>query len=302
MNDPWMLIYRLAPLFYVSLAILAPLATVLMAPNRATDDARRLRSRSLTLALAACTLAALFIALGLWLLFLRNPTSFWMLNSSTFLFFPLWFLLAMPALAAKNPLWNQNGADGPVRTASLVPRQQINPITPRLQAVPWIVIALFLLLIAVRGLAPFPLHSDSNQPPLAAQQQRSQWLGFLVCFSAVAVGWLFLVPMIQRAALMEPEPMDAKGSQELSDLYQQYRQRRVRGLFGLLAIGMPLLFGLAFSLAVWLPRLQSQIGLVFGLLGSMIGVAGAIYGSWMTTERLKIAEAKQRLSQEGSHP
>ena len=302
MNDPWMLLYRLTPLFYVSLAILAPLGIVLMVPNRANDDARRLRARSLTLALAACTLAALFIAIGLWLLFLRNPASFWMLNSSTFLFFPLWLLLAMPALAAKNPLWNQSGADGPMRTASLVPRQQLNPIPPRWQAVPWIVIALFFLLIAVRGLAPFPLHSDSNQPLLAAQQQRSQWLGFLICFSAVAVGWLFLVPMIQRAALMEPEPMDAKGSQELSDLYQQYRQRRVRGLFGLLAIGMPLLFGLSFCLAIWLPHRQSQIGLVFGLLGSLVGVAGAIFGSWMTMERLKIAEAKQRLSQGAANP
>jgi hypothetical protein len=108
--------------------------------------------------------------------------------------------------------------------------------------------------------------------------------------------------MIQRAALMEPEPMDAKGSQELSDLYQQYRQRRVRGLFWLLAVGLPLIFGLFFSLSIWLPHLQSQIGLVFGLLGSLIGIAGAIFGSWMTMERLKITEAKQRLSQEGAAP
>ena len=302
MNDPWLLLYRLAPLFSVPLAILAPLFIVLMVPNRTTDDAQRLKAKFLTQTLAACSVAALLLALGLWLLFLRNPATFWMLNSCTFLFFPLWFLLAMPTLAAKNPLWNQTGADEPVRTASLVPRQQMNPIPSRLQALPWIVIGLFFLVISARGLAPFPLQSDGNQLQLAAQQQRSQWLGFLICFSAVAVGWLFLVPMIQRAALMEPEPMDAKGSQELSDLYQQYRQRRVRGLFGLLAIGMPLLFGLSFCLAIWLPHRQSQIGLVFGLLGSLVGVAGAIFGSWMTMERLKIAEAKQRLSQGAANP
>lgn len=302
MNDPWLLLYRLAPLFSVPLAILAPLFIVLMVPNRTTDDAQRLKAKFLTQTLAACSVAALLLALGLWLLFLRNPATFWMLNSCTFLFFPLWFLLAMPTLAAKNPLWNQTGADEPVRTASLVPRQQMNPIPSRLQALPWIVIGLFFLVISARGLAPFPLQSDGNQLQLAAQQQRSQWLGFLICFIALEVGWLFLVPMIQRTALMEPEPMDAKGSQELSDLYQQYRQRRVRGLFWLLAVGLPLIFGLFFSLSIWLPHLQSQIGLVFGLLGSLIGIAGAIFGSWMTMERLKITEAKQRLSQEGAAP
>jgi hypothetical protein len=34
----------------------------------------------------------------------------------------------------------------------------------------------------------------------------------------------------------------------------------------------------------------------------LIGIAGAIFGSWMTMERLKITEAKQRLSQEGAAP
>lgn len=302
MNDPWMLLYRLIPLFYVPLAILAPLAIVLIVPNRATDDTRRLQARSLTLVLAICTLVALLLATGLWVLFLRNPASFWMLNACTFLFFPLWFLLAMPALAAKNPLWGNPGTDQPVRTASLVSRQQLNPIPRRLQVIPWIVIGLLFLAIAARGLAPFPLHADSSPPQHAAQLQYSQWLSFLVSFGAVAVSWLFMVPMIQHMALMEPEPMDARGSQELSDLYRQHRQRRVRGLFWLLAVGMPLLMGLAFSCTVWLPHLQRQVGLVFGLLGSLVGVAGAIFGSRMTVERMKIAEAKQRLSQEGANP
>jgi hypothetical protein len=302
MNDPWMLLYRLIPIFCVPMAILAPLAIVLIVPNRATDDAQILKARSLTLILAVCTLAALLLATGLWVLFLRNPASFWMLNACTFLFFPLWFLLAMPVLAAKNPLSNNPDKDEPVRTASLVPRQQLNPVPPSLQIIPWIVIGLFFLAIAARGLAPFPLHADSSQPQLSAQQQYTQWLGFLICFGAMAVGWLFMVPMIQRMALMEPEPMDAKGSQELSDLYREHRQHRVRGLFWLLAVGTPLLMGLAFSSTVWLPDLQRQVGLVFGLLGSLVGVAGAIFGSRMTMERMKIAEAKQRLSQEGANP
>ena len=48
-------------------------------------------------------------------------------------------------------------------------------------------------------------------------------------------------------------------------------------------------------LQAWFPMAGSTWGLVGGIGGSILGICGAIFGTWMTVERAKISEVRARL-------
>ena len=306
MSDPFIPLGRLLMLIFVPLMLLFPLAFAALVPNRAVDDSARIKSRGLLLTLAMSTAVLLAIWVGLVLTGLRFNVAMIIAGFWWPWVFPLWFFLAMPAIVAKNPYWGcavgGGSASGGVRTASLVNRERTSPVTRAMWAVPITLFVLILAAIAARGLFPFgvgPYPGDSAVNPEAArvayaEAERSRWMLSLVV-SGSAFGFLLaILPRGLRRTLSEPEPMDAAGSPELAELYAAQRRKRVLGLFWG-SVVLPLCIGVFSVLQTWFPHDGSTWGLIGGIGGSILGICGAIYGTWMTVDRAKISEVRARL-------
>lgn len=297
-------------LIFVPTMLLFPLVFAAVVPNRADDDAARIKARGLLTMLALCTAVLLAIWGGLVLIGVRPQDGgnlpltiarFWWPW-----FFPLWFLLAMPAIAAKNPHWGW-AVGGPasacVRSASLVNRERTSPVTTAMWAFPIAATLLVIAAIAARGLLPFgvgPYPGDSAIDPEAAriayaEAERSRWRLSLLVYAPILVLLLAILPVALRRTLTEPEPMDAAGSEVLAELYARHRRRRVLGLFWGIGTVLPLCIGSLGALTLWLPDLGSLWGIVGGIVGTVAGLGGAAFGISMTVERAKIAAARARL-------
>jgi hypothetical protein len=94
--------------------------------------------------------------------------------------------------------------------------------------------------------------------------------------------------------------MDAAGSRVLSELYPAQRRKRVLGLFLGTGVLLPACIGSFTVLQTWFPLAGSTWGLVGGIGGSILGICGASFGTWMTVERARIAELRARLDRMGS--
>jgi hypothetical protein len=299
---------------FVPAVLLFPLVFAALVRNRAVDDSARTKARGLLLVLAISTAALLAIWLGLVLTGVRFPRAMIIAGFWWPWFFPLWFLLAMPAIVAKNPHWGWTvgggSTSGGLRTASLVNRERKSPVTRAMWAVPVILFVLLIAAIAARGLMPFGVGTypgDSAVDPAAAraayaEAERSKWLLSLVVLGSVFGSLLAILPSSLRRTLSEPEPMDAAGSVELTELYERQRRKRVLGLFWGIGSVLPLCVGSFAVLQVWFPSEGSLWGLASAIGGSLLGICGAIFGTWMTVERARIAEVKARLEQPSAMP
>ena len=289
MSDPFLTVGRLLMLAFVPVMLLLPLAIALVTPNRAADAAARGAVRGRLYVLAVATLVALALWLGLLLTGLSVPWMRWIADSSWTLFIPLWALLAMPIVRLKGSAWAGDPLPhGTVRTASLVNRERQSPVTPWMWTVAAICCLAGPLAVAARGLWPF------TGDPAIDSIDRTQWLIFL---GATLLGpiELLVLPVILRAMLVAPEPMDAAGSPELAAMYARERRRRVLGLFWLVGTAGPAFLGVLFALVTWFPASGGGWGLVGGVGGTFLGVLGATFGISMSAERARIAEFRARL-------
>jgi hypothetical protein len=299
MQDPLITIGRILMLVFPPFMILVPLVTALLAPQRATEESARARQRGLHLALVAGTMFSLAVWGTFVLLTPRFASAQWAAMWSWPLFFPLWFGLAWPLIRAKSPHWEgamygAEAASGAVRTASLVNRERLSPVTRWMWAVALLASVAGVAAIAARGLMPFPLESVGSGDEAAATAQRTQWWIFLGLSLMGPLGLLWL-PRVLRAMLREPEPMDAAGSRDLAELYAAQRRRRVLGMFWLNGVAGPLVLGGIFALVTWFPNSGAIWGIIGGVGGTALGITGAVFGFMMTAERAKIAEARARL-------
>lgn len=299
MSDPILPGIRLIALLVIPALLLFPLVVVLFTPLRVQSEAERTSARLKVGLLGLATVCAFALWGGLLLAGLRLPNGPLPMMSqfAWILFFPLWFLFAMPAIRAKNPVWS-GAIDGttatnvPLRTASLGNRARENPITRTLWVVAIVLSVALLAATAARGLQPF----DDTAYAGHADVLRQRWL-IDACVQAFLVIVTFaLTPVSLSRMHHEPEPMDAQGSPELAELYRCQRMRRARGLFWLMAIVVPCFLGAMLCASAWLPEGHSStLGLVGALGGTIIGVAGAIFGTMTTLARVRISEARERL-------
>lgn len=270
------------------LALLAsPLCFLLLSPRGTagafdgdTTNARD-RARGLTLVLLTATI----ICLGghLWLWAAQVP-----FNRFTFcFFFPLWFGLAMPALAARNPdLGRAHPGGTPVRRASLTPRTT-EPLAPRwLWALSIAIAAVCLLGIAIRpwGEAFGALPFDS-----AVQAVWLRSLVIQVAYLALTLPVLYgCIGMLRR----EPEPMDARASAELIESYASLRRFKAAASVWLFGVGGTALCGGTMLAMTWLPPDGGTTVLVLaiggGVAGSALGIAGGIFGTIASMRRARI--------------
>jgi len=312
MSDPFLPLARVFMLIFVPVMLLFPLVFAALVPNRAVDDSARIKARGLLLTLAMSTAVLLAIWVGLVLTGLRFNFAMIIAGFWWPWVFPLWFFRAMPAIVAKNPYWGcavgGGSASGGVRTASLVNRERTSPVTRAMWAVPITLFVLILAAIAARGLLPFgvgPYPGDSAVDPEAArvayaEAERSRWILSLVVFGSVFAFLLAILPRSLRRTLSEPEPMDAAGSPELAELYAAQRRKRVLGLFWGPGVVLPLCIGSVSVLQAWFPQNGSAWGLIGSIGGSILGICGAMFGTWMMVERAKIAEVRARLDAAGA--
>ena len=303
MADPFLILGRLLMLVFVPAMLLFPLAYATLVPNRAKVGSTRLQVRGRWLSLALCTLFLLTIWVGLLLTGLRFPGVLVVANFWFCWFFPLWFFLAMPLVADKQSpktcsvSSGENGsqADG-VRSAMLVNRERLSPVTRSMWAIPIAIFTLALGAIAARGVMPFPMTDHGSEEAAFAASERFQWLLALGCYGGGIGAILVLLPYGLRRSLAEPEPMNATGSCELVELYVRQRRLRVLGLFWTVGTVLPLVIGLFIALPLWLPSFGSMWGLAGSLVGSMIVIMGAIVSTWLIVERVRIAETRSRLN------
>lgn len=308
MSDPFLSLSRVIILLFVPAMLLFPLVFVLCVPNRANDAAARLRARASLVTLGLATLVALAIWLGLVLTGIRFPGAVAFANFWWVCFFPLWFLGATRAITARNPAWGgamqgNSAASGTLRSASLVNRERRSPVSRAMWAIPVVVFLLALGAIAARGLMPFPMQPEAADgavnpdavPAVHAEVERWRWLLTLGIYGTVFALHLAILPRGIRRTLTEPEPMDAAGSPELAELYDRQRRKRVLGLFWGLGVLLPAFLGAILALPLWFPNIAGIWGLVGGIGGSLLGLAGGAFGTWMTVERARIIEVRQRL-------
>lgn len=300
MSDVLTSLSRLVALVFVPLMLLFPLVFVLSTPLRARGDAERLVARSRTGLLTLSSAIALVLWGGLLLASIRLPDGPLpaIAQFAWVLFFPLWFGFAMPAIRAKNPVWGgaMSGATASqttVRTASLTPRGR-ERVIPRGAWLLAVVVCVGLLAgTAARGFQPF--EDLANYPGYDAIA-RQRWIVTLAAHAVCALVTLIAIPLSIRRASTEPEPLDPGGSPELVELYRVQRQKRIRGLFWLLAVVLPGFLGALLCASTWLAeRHGSTLGLVGGIGGSLLGLVGAAFGTAMAIQRVRIAETKARL-------
>lgn len=291
MSDPSLDVGRLVMLAFVPITLLLPLAIAFWWPSRVAEGLERRAIRGRLVVLAVATLVALSIWLGLLLAGPRFPWAPWLAGSAWTLFIPLWAVFAMPVLRLKNPaLDGDSPSHAGIRTASLMNRERQSPVTPWMWAVAAICCLAGPVTVAARGLWPFA--GDAALDAI----DRTQWLIFL---GATLLGplELLVLPMILRATLVAPEPMDAAGSPELAAMYARERRRRVLGLFWLVGTAGPAFLGILFAFVTWFPQVGGTWGLIGGVGGTLIGVLGAIFGISMSVERARIAEFRARPGQ-----
>lgn len=188
-----------------------------------------------------------------------------------YLFFPLWFGLAMPLLRLRHPrLIETHPADRPVRSASLVPRELENPLPQAAWLLPWLLWGGGLALLIAARLSG---HADNL----------SQWrihLGVQLGFVLLPI----LGPLVVRGLLQEAEPLGESASPEILRQYRSARRFRAVGMFALIclmllghsAIWVASAWGVSGSIA---GRLGALAGMALGGLGAAIGIAASIWRS-----------------------
>jgi len=296
MSDPFTTVMRVVLLLFVPVMIFTPLGVTLLTPNRPKQDSELAIARTKTWLLVLMTLLAVTVWLGLQLASLRVPDSLIpkLAQSSWVFFFPLWFIFGVSAIRARNPNWGAfSPQTGSVRTATITNRENENPIHSRLWVIATVVSFGFLTAIAARGLMPFPNDSSSGQNTMG----QVQWIVSLASYaSALAAGCVFM-PMAFRRLHVEPEPLDVSGSVEMVELYRGHRQRKIRGLFWLLAVALPGFVGAMFCAATWLARANVIIGTIGAIGGTALGITGAVFGCLTAHHRMQIAEVKAKLDE-----
>jgi hypothetical protein len=104
-------------------------------------------------------------------------------------------------------------------------------------------------------------------PPIA-------WIG-----PALALLGLLLLPFVLRAAVLEGEPVGGPEPARLERLYEEFRRKRVLATYALFAV-----LHLALAATAFLPR-DASGGVAGAVLGSTLGVAGALFGTWADAQR-----------------
>jgi hypothetical protein len=268
---------------FTTLMLALPAVFMLFFRPRPGADVDHRRIRRLRAALWIATAACIGAYFGLRALSAAGALDWWKSIPRLFtwsdspdeiawvLFFPLWFALAMPLLAAVRPSATSPYPDSARRVAALAPRALARPVRARHWLFGWAIWAAAVVAVAV-ALA------SGRDAVLAA---------LLVPLGAMPVA---LGPLTVRMTLREPEPLDPAGSQDLLDSYARHREAKAWGLFWL-QTALTAIASLLPAAVAW----QWPLGLAFAIGGSLVGLLGAAFGVHMGVQRMRIRERLDEL-------
>lgn len=235
-------------------------------PLSSEDHAARLQLGALTRRMWLWTGAAVFvyIVLSVWL---APGVAYFMWMA----FFPLWFILALPVLRAKDPGWGPISRP-PVRSARLE-RRDVLPANVGLAWFALTALWALLLLVAVLGLT-----LQVSEPP--------QW--WLLFFLAAAGGELWLMHWALRRSLIEPEPVPENESAEIREARESFRKLKMLAWFIAAAV-IVLVFSIPPVLLIWLGNGALTLAIIVGAGGgTAAGIAGGVFGAMADLRRAKI--------------
>lgn len=254
-------------LLFPMVMILVPLAIALPVRTKPhpsyTITEQRLRTKKYTVGLCLGSLIAILLHIGFYSTTL--PTA--LKTNSWVLFFPLWFLLAVPLLQAKDPGWMPTvKIQGDIRKANLERRAA----KPHVNLPMWSGAALVWIALAVLAI------------PFVPDFRNLLTISYLVLMAA-SLSFLLLGIWICRLLAQEPEPYAEHGTDFLAKEYSRFRQARSLFAFVLFVSGAVLFEVLALILllhADWI--LFAWFG-AFG--GSVVGTLGGAVGIWSSFRR-----------------
>ena len=260
---------------FTLLMIAFPAVFTLFIRRRETDREMPARNRQLSRLLWLTTLATALVYL---LLVQWHPAVAYFMWMA---FFPLWFLLAMPMIQARDPGWRPLERDNR-RSASLV-RRDLLPIPLRIG---WIMLtALWGLLLC---LALFGLALEVSQPVM--------W--WLLLFNLAAGFELGILFWAMRRSLIEPEAASADESSPLKAEREALHRLKLYGWLGLAVITM-LIFSLPPLILIWYGNRALMWAITIGAGGgTLAGIGGGVFGTLASIRRARI----NRLCLETSSP
>lgn len=200
------------------------------------------------------------------------------------LFFPLWFQGAMPLLQAKDHGWRPALAEKTARSASLVRRDMQAPIPTwawLLAGATWL---LSLVLII----------------ELLVTQPHGRLVAWTIVFPFMGGAWLLWGRYWTAKSALEPEPMDAGDSPELSEAYADFRRAKMWAWYVMSVMVMVVMTLPAVMVALRGTELLKAAIWVGAGGGSLAGVLGGVVGVWADLRRAKLTRLYQRISENPS--
>jgi hypothetical protein len=187
------------------------------------------------------------------------------------LFFPLWFLLAMPLLQARDPGWRPLARNA-VRSASLE-RRDVLP--PKLRAA-WIAIIVLWGLLLCASAAGLSL----------VESEPAQW--WLLIFNLAAGAELWLLHWAMRRSLIEPEPSLPRETDALRAERASFHRFKLQGWF-IVATLVMLIFSLPPLLLIWFGNQALVWAISVGAGGgALTGIGGGVFGTIASIKRARI--------------
>ncbi len=256
---------------FVLLMILFPAVFTLFIRDKDTGQGPRIEDTSSNLAAKQRRLWIWTTVAALGYLVLRfrgvqTPASMLWLVS-----FPLWFVLALPVVQAKDPGW-RGVPRTPVRAATPT-RRDVLPA--RLQRA-WLLVALMWLVLLVAAVAGVFLDAPGAQ----------MW--WVLAFPVVSGAQLALFYWAQGRSLTEPEPSAAHETVEIRSAREDLRNLKLYAWTGVAAVCV-LIFSLPTLILIWFGQPAMTVAIALGAGGgALAGVGGGVFGTIADLRRAKL--------------
>jgi hypothetical protein len=195
----------------------------------------------------------------------------------------LWTGFAGPVMIAKNSAFSTRPQVSPTasssnsaslkRSASLAPRHMSDPIGKSAWVFGWCV---FVICAGVS------IWSIVQGAPAVLLLGCGWWVGMAVCGA--------------RQSLTEAEPRDTGGSQKVAEAYRSLRSFRAWTFYAMGLTGTVVFSIVAVVVLLW----PSASGMLGGILGSTLGLAGGVFGVVAAFRRVRVNELLIEAERESS--
>lgn len=190
---------------------------------------------------------------------------------SLLVFFPFWFLLALPVIRDKDPGW-RGVPRSEVRMATLTRRDAIPAGLQRA----WLVLTLIWIAALVVAVAGIVVGAPGAE------------LWWLLCFPLLAGAELALFYWVGKRSMMEPEPTVENETAEIQSARNSLRNVKQYGWLGAAAVCV-LVFTAPALILIWIGESALMAAIIVGAGGGgLAGIGGGVFGTIADLRRAKL--------------